>query len=160
MRTFQPGHDEAAVHGILNASSADHRNANVVTTEQMAATLGRPGFDPSGLFLAEIQEGDAAGEIVGLCWCYINPHESTRRCEQVGWINDLGVDPAYRRLGLGRALLAHGVAWLRAQGVDCVELWVEGNNREANRLYETTGFVVNKTVVDYRHFLPVRRTPA
>ena len=58
------------------------------------------------------------------------------------------------------ALLTSCSAWLRAQGVDCVELWVEGNNREANRLYATSGFVVNKTVVDYRHFLPVRRDPA
>ncbi len=155
--TFQPGRDEAAVHGILNASFADHRNANVVTTAQMADNLRRPGFEPSGLFLAEATAGEAAGEIVGLCWCYINPDEQRRRCEQTGWINDLGVDPAYRRNGLGRVLLAHGIAWLRDQGADCIELWVENSNRVAVALYTAGGFRINKTVVDYRHFLYVPR---
>ncbi|MDQ2810196.1 MAG: GNAT family N-acetyltransferase [Chloroflexota bacterium] len=153
LRTFQPAQDEAAVHGILNASFADHRNANVVTNAQMADNLRRPGFDPGGLLLAEATAGEVAGEIVGLCWCYINPAEQRRRCEQTGWINDLGVDPAYRRNGLGRALLAHGITWLRDQGVDCIELWVDSGNRAAVALYTGTGFRVNKTVVDYRHFL-------
>ena len=153
LRTFQPEQDEAAVHGILNASFADHRNANVVTNAQMTDNLRRPGFNPRGLLLAEETTGDHNGWIVGLCWCYINPDEQRRRCEQTGWINDLGVDPAYRRNGLGRALLAHGIMWLRAQGVDCIELWVDSGNRAAVALYTDTGFRVNKTVVDYRHFL-------
>lgn len=159
LRAFQPAQDEAAVHAILNASFADHRNADVVTSEQMADNLGRPGFDPAGLLLAEAPAGDAVGGIVGLCWCYINPAEQRRRCEQTGWINDLGVDPAYRRNGLGRALLAHGSAWLRAQGVDCIELWVDSGNRAAVALYTGTGFRINKTVVDYRHFLYAPRPP-
>ncbi len=153
LRTFQPATDEAAVHGILNASFADHRNANAVTTEQMSDNLRRPGFDPAGLFLAE----DVEGEVMGLCWCYINPDEQTRRCEQTGWINDLGVDPAYRRMGLGRALLTHSIGWLRSRGVDCVELWMDSSNREAGPLYAATGFRINKTVIDYRHFLRVAR---
>ena len=158
LRTFQPAQDEAAVHGILNAAFADHRNANVVTSEQTADNLRRPSFDPAGLFLAEAVAGAAAGQIVGLCWCYSNPDEQRRRCEQTGWISDLGIDPAYRRAGLGRALLAHGILWLRDQGADCVELWVESSNGAAVTLYTSVGFRVNKTVVDYRHFLYAARS--
>ncbi|HUS17366.1 MAG TPA: GNAT family N-acetyltransferase [Chloroflexia bacterium] len=149
IRTFRTGADEATVCDILNLSFADHRNANVVSVEDMRNNLNRPGFQPDGLFLAETAEG----EIAGLCWCQINEDEIARRGEQVGWINDLGVAPAYRRAGLGRALLRGGIAWLRDQGMSFVDLWVEGSNKEARTLYTATGFTVHKTVTDYRHYL-------
>jgi hypothetical protein len=38
-----------------------------------------------------------------------------------------------------------------------VDLWVDSGNREARSLYAATGFEVDKSVVDYRHFLRAGR---
>jgi len=149
VRTFRQGQDEATVCLILNLSFADHHNANLISAEQMCHNVNQPGFDPAGLFLAET----AAGAVAGLCWCHINDAENARRGDQIGWINDLGVAPDYRRRHLGRALLLTGIEWLRQSGMQCVDLWVERGNREAQALYAAVGFQVDKTIVDYRHFL-------
>ncbi len=156
VRTFRAGGDEAAVHRILHAHFADHHNVNEIPMEQLEQNLQQPWFDPRGLFLAE----SPSGEVVGLCWCAINPDENARRWAAIGWINDLGVARAYRRQGLGRALLLTGIAWLRAEGMASVELWVDGGNREARALYDALGFTVAKTLTDYRHYLYTPRRPA
>jgi mycothiol synthase len=151
IRPFAAGRDEAAIRDILNISFADHRNANAI-----AESMGLPGFDPEGVFLAE----SAGDGLAGICWCHINRAENTRRRERIGWINDLGVAPAHRRQGLGRALLYTGIGWLRDQGMDSIALWMDRANREARALYEDAGFQIDKSVTDYRHFLVGPRSPA
>jgi mycothiol synthase len=157
---FQPHtfrrNDLTAVRAILAAPFADHRNpqATAAGSEKAAEDLGQPWFDPRGLFVVETDEGQMAG----LCWAYNNYDENRRRGEAVGWINDLEVARAYRRQGLGRALLLDGIHWLRGQGMHVLDLWVDSSNREARDLYAALGFQVDKSVVDYRHFLRVGRT--
>ena len=155
IRPFAPGQDDPAALDIFNISFADHRNANVVAAEAIAEGAARLDSDPEGIFVAERAEGG----IAGVCWCHINRAENTRRRAHIGWINDLGVAPAFRRQGLGRALLTTGIGWLRAQGMDAIALWMDRANREARALYEDTGFQVDKSVTDYRHFLVGPRPP-
>lgn len=154
-RTFHPGEDVASVRAILAAPFADHRNAHAVDAGHEGATadLGQPWFDPRGLCVVETGEG----QIVALCWSYIDHDENRRRGEAIGWINDLEVARAYRRQGLGRALLLDGILWLRGQGMQSIDLWVDSGNREARSLYAAAGFQVDKSVVDYRHFLRAGR---
>lgn len=153
-RTFRR-EDLAGVRAILAAPFADHRNPQATATGGDGATedLGQPWFDPRGLFVAETGEGKMAG----LCWAYINYDENRRRSEAIGWINDLEVARPYRRQGLGRALLLDGIHWLRGLGIQSIDLWVDSGNREARNLYAALGFQVDKSVVDYRHFLRVGR---
>jgi mycothiol synthase len=153
-RTFRR-EDLAAVRAILAAPFADHRNpqATAAGGDEAAEDLGQPWFDPRSLFVAETEEGQMAG----LCWAYINYDENRRRGEAIGWINDLEVARAHRRQGLGRALLLDGIHWLHGQGMQAVDLWVDSGNREARNLYAALGFQMDKSVVDYRHFLRVGR---
>lgn len=53
----------------------------------------------------------------------------------------LGVRTGHRGRGLGRAALRLGVGWLRALGVEEVEIAVSGRNPTAIALYESEGFV-------------------
>ena len=53
----------------------------------------------------------------------------------------LGIDPAWRRKGAGRVLLADFIAAARAEGVVAVTLEVRALNEAAQALYRSEGFV-------------------
>ena len=57
-------------------------------------------------------------------------------------VSGLAVDPARKRSGAGRALLAAAVDEARARGARKLSLRVLGPNDAARRLYEGAGFVV------------------
>ncbi len=54
---------------------------------------------------------------------------------------NLAVDPAARRLGLGRAIVEALVAVLRDNEVHCLTLEVRASNTPAQKLYESLGFL-------------------
>lgn len=56
------------------------------------------------------------------------------------WMWALFVDPAHEGRGIGRALLAPALAWLRARGAASVSLTTEPGTR-AERFYRAAGFV-------------------
>lgn len=58
--------------------------------------------------------------------------------QNLGWIASIGVDPAYRRRGLGRRLLYAGEA---ALGTPRVRLTLRRSNDGALELYLRTGYV-------------------
>ena len=66
-----------------------------------------------------------------------------------GWIGDFGVIPAWRRAGVGRALLGVLLDSARAAGLGDVRLEVASANTAARRLYETAGFAVTRTLRNY-----------
>jgi len=55
---------------------------------------------------------------------------------------DIAVDPPFRRLGVGRRLIAEAVAWARTRGLPGVMLETQNINMPACRLYERCGFVL------------------
>jgi len=63
-------------------------------------------------------------------------HEETRRAE----ITDVSVRAAARRRGIGRALVAAALDWVRAQGVARVEVRVVCGNPEGQRFWRDLGF--------------------
>jgi ribosomal protein S18 acetylase RimI-like enzyme len=65
---------------------------------------------------------------------------TVERERRFGWIDQMGVVPAWRRRGLGAAVLAQALAGLRAEGVSRAALHVNVNNPEAAALYARMGF--------------------
>ena len=59
----------------------------------------------------------------------------------------LAVDPAHRRLGLGRALMDAAEEWLGARGVPKLNLMVRPENRGVVAFYEALGYAVEERVV-------------
>lgn len=59
------------------------------------------------------------------------------RSEEVGWISTIGVLPAYRKLGIGAALLA---ACEEQMHTPTIQLTVRKSNQAAIRMYEKCGY--------------------
>jgi ribosomal protein S18 acetylase RimI-like enzyme len=57
-----------------------------------------------------------------------------------GWMNYLAVDPAWRRAGVGRTLVAHAEAALQALGCPKVNLQVRRGNEAALAFYRDLGY--------------------
>jgi ribosomal protein S18 acetylase RimI-like enzyme len=57
-----------------------------------------------------------------------------------GWINYLAVDPAHRRMGLGKALMVEAERLLRGLGCPKINLQVRRENIEATAFYSHLGF--------------------
>lgn len=65
---------------------------------------------------------------------------------QLGSIQNVGVVPAHRGLGLGRALVLKSLEGFRFAGMNRVFLEVTAQNAPAVELYRSIGFVVTRTV--------------
>ena len=57
-----------------------------------------------------------------------------------GWFYYVAVDPDRQRQGLGRAIMAAGEDWLRAQGVEKAQLIVRAGNEKVRAFYEALGY--------------------
>jgi [ribosomal protein S18]-alanine N-acetyltransferase len=79
-------------------------------------------------FLVAEQRGVVTGYIIA------------RRAADEGEILNLGVAPAHRRYGIGRALVEQVLALFRHDGVRKVYLEVRESNAAARRLYDRLGF--------------------
>jgi len=63
-----------------------------------------------------------------------------------GWINYLGVDPACRRRGIGRALMDEAERLLRVEGCPKINLQVRTSNSEAIEFYRRIGYAMDDVV--------------
>jgi len=87
---------------------------------------------------------ESSGEIAGIVVTGIDAATNGLTGRQDGWIHELAVRKAWRRRGVGEALLRHGMLALRDQaGMTAAVLGVDTQNLSgANRLYERAGFRV------------------
>lgn len=106
-------------------------------------TFGRVEHDPS-LYLVAMDGNEIAG--VALCdW---------KRNGEWGWVETLGVRPAWRRRGIGEALLRSAFLVFFERGERTVGLQVDGESPTgATRLYERAGMRVLYEVVVWEKML-------
>ena len=100
----------------------------------MAAIRYRPDFCPQATWLVSGPDG-FAGTIQGL-------YGENRH----GGIQNLGVVPVYRGLGLGRALLLRALEGFLSVGVRRAYLEVTATNAPAVKMYRGVGFRAYKTL--------------
>lgn len=131
----------------FNAAFADHWGHVDYPVESWEHWTRQPSYDPRGHFFAY----DAQGKIAGFVYAGERLDHNQRTGEREGEIDLLGVLPAYRRQGLGRALLALGLNHLQGIGMSAAELYVDGENpNQAVRLYRSVGFAERSRSVTYR----------
>ena len=63
-----------------------------------------------------------------------------------GWLNYLAVDPACRRQGCGRQIVAAAEQWLHDQGCAKINLQIREDNVAAIAFYERLGFSVDQVI--------------
>jgi len=64
-----------------------------------------------------------------------------------GWVYYVTVDPDHRLEGYGRAIMAAAEGWLRARGIEKIQLMVRGDNARVHAFYQSLGYFEQERVV-------------
>jgi ribosomal protein S18 acetylase RimI-like enzyme len=64
-----------------------------------------------------------------------------------GWVYYVATDPDHRYKGFGRAMMTAAEEWLRARGVEKLQLMVRGDNTQVQAFYEALGYGEQKRVI-------------
>jgi ribosomal protein S18 acetylase RimI-like enzyme len=80
------------------------------------------------------------GKIIGYAYATLEARNWNDLLDACGKLNDIYVDPAARRHGVGRALATETLAQLRARGAPRVVLLSAWQNPEAHKFFEGLGF--------------------
>ena len=115
-----------ALHALLVSAYADGGGRVADLDTWWTKLVNDSEFDPALVFVAIDQSGNPAA----LCQCWSS-----------GFIKDLVTAGAHRGQGLGEALLHTAFAAFKARGITQVDLKVETQNTDAQRLYARVGMV-------------------
>lgn len=126
-------------------AQAQAEDQGAVVALWRACGLTRPWNDPAADFALALGSAGStmlvarAGEaVVGSVMAGFDGHR--------GWVYYLAVDPARRRGGLGRALMAAAEAWLKTRGCPKIQLMVREDNDAALGFYTALGLERQKVV--------------
>ncbi len=135
VRGFRPDEAQQLYEAHVEAF-ADHWGEGKETYEDFRHHhLRAPEYDAGLWFVA--WDGD---ELAG----YVGAQEKSRENSSRGYIGLLGVRPAYRRRGLGEALLLHAFRALHARGRRGADLHVDADSTTgATRLYARVGMTAH-----------------
>jgi len=132
------GRDEAdKLTHIQNRAFADSWGFNPNTLDEIEYRINLSCCAPENIILATLKN-----KPVGYCWTRIMMEENPAAVGVKGEIHMLGVDPDFRKKGIGRNVLLAGLADLNSKGVTIVELTADGEEPVAMGLYESVGFKV------------------
>jgi len=131
VRPFIRGQDEQATYQADEEAAEDKGYHDPFSYEGWAKRMGmdRESFDPGLWFLA--CDGN---EIAGVA---LNVYGKETN---IGWVDHLSVRRAWRRKGIGRALVLHSFGEFHRRGIRRVKLSVDSKSlTNAPRLYELLG---------------------
>ena len=138
LRAFRLGQDEEVLTQLQNSAFGQHWGFCPNTVDEISARVRFKRCDPEGIIF--VVDGSRPA---GYNW-------TMRECNEagsVGWVSMTGVHPDYRGRGLGTAVVVTGMEYLKAKGVDGIELEVDSENVPARELYLKLGFrKVHETV--------------
>lgn len=140
------GQDEPAIHAAEEEAFADHYGYLARPYDAwLQFTTELFPYDPGLWFLA--MDGDA---IAGIALC----HPAAPGRPDVGWVQTLGVRPAWRKRGLGLTLLRYAFRELHRRGQHRIALGVDAQSiTGATRLYERAGMHVTREQHSYERVL-------
>lgn len=149
---------EAPLSGLDIEPIADP-DVDAVVALWRACGLTRPWNDPyADIALARrtasatVLVGRAAGEITATAMAGSDGHR--------GWVYYVAAAPDARGRGHGRAIMLAAEAFLRAQGVQKVELMVRADNLSARDFYDRLGYVTEEVTVMSRRLVDAPHSDA
>ena len=81
------------------------------------------------------------GEIIPAGFTQLYPLYSSVRAQKNWILNDLYVEAAYRKQGIGRKLIEAAMQFAMGEGATFIQLETMPDNITAQRLYESIGFI-------------------
>jgi Acetyltransferases len=133
VRTFIKGQDEQDTYRADEEVAVDKGYHHPLSYEAWVKRMGmdRESFDPTLWFLAcERRSAEIAGVALNLCAQQSN----------TGWVDHLSVRRAWRKKGIGKALLLHSFAEFYRRNIHQVKLSVDSKSlTNATHLYESVG---------------------
>jgi mycothiol synthase len=140
LRTYTPADADAIVE--VNARAfAHHPEQGAMDRPDLDRRMSSDWFDPAGLFIAERD-----GRVIGFHWTKVEQADGQ---QAAGEVYVVGIDPDAQGGGLGTALTARGLRHLFELGLPVVDLYVEGDNAPALKVYRNLGFADHKRDVLY-----------
>jgi ribosomal protein S18 acetylase RimI-like enzyme len=111
-----------------------------------ACDLTRPWNDPAA-DIALARRGPNSAILIGrdgdaLIASALVGHDGHR-----GWVYYVAVDPARRGKGFGRAIMNAAEDWLRARGIEKLQLMVRGDNNRVQAFYGSLGYLEQERVL-------------
>jgi ribosomal protein S18 acetylase RimI-like enzyme len=127
------------------APIADADIADVIALWR-ACELTRPWNDPAA-DIALARRGPNSAILIGrdgdaMIASALVGHDGHR-----GWVYYVAVDPARREKGFGRAIMNAAEDWLRARGIEKLQLMVRGDNTRVQAFYGSLGYLEQERVL-------------
>jgi ribosomal protein S18 acetylase RimI-like enzyme len=126
IRCFEAS-DTDAVVALWQEAFPEYRDVTRPQRNPHLSIANKMATQPELFFVAELD-----GPVVGTVMSGYDGHR--------GWMYSLAVDTAYRRLGIGKQLVAHAEAALTARGCPKVNLQVLSAKQEIREFYEALGY--------------------
>ena len=99
-------------------------------------------------FVAVADMGD--GRLAGFLEASIRPHAEDCDTENVGYLEGWFVDAPYRRLGIGRRMVAAAEQWARTKGCREMASDAEINNAASQHAHSNLGYTETSRLVHLR----------
>lgn len=131
IREFIKGEDEEVWLRIRNEAFKEYDDFRPSTMEDMEIWQKDPGFDPVGMFIAELNN-----QPVGR----VQAHVDKQRTEKKGVIRGLGVVPQFRRRGIGRELVRKAIESLRERAMETAQAVMRDDALACKHIFESMEF--------------------
>ena len=145
VRPALPDHYRS-IWASVDETSQDEWGYTKPAEEDYQAWLTHSHFQPH---LWQIAWDMATGQVAGHVLTFIDQAQNEKFNRKRGYTEGIGVDRAWRRRGLARALIARSLQAQKAEGMSESALAVDSENM-STRLYESCGFRVVRRDTIYR----------
>ena len=132
-------------HALAVKAIEDGDIAEVIALWQRCGST-RPWNDPAGDIALARKQANATvllgrhdGKLVA---SVLVGHDGHR-----GWVYYVTVDPDHRFKGFGREIMSAAEDWLRARGIEKLQLMVRGDNTRVHAFYRQVGYFEQERVV-------------
>jgi ribosomal protein S18 acetylase RimI-like enzyme len=135
----------APIPPLAIAPIEDADIADVIALWQRCG-LTRPWNDPAG-DIALARKGANAAVLVGRDDSGIVASVLVGYDGHRGWVYYLAVDPECRHNGYGRIVMDAAEDWLRARGIEKMQLMVRPDNSQVRAFYQSIGYFEQERIV-------------
>jgi ribosomal protein S18 acetylase RimI-like enzyme len=129
-----------AITGIGDGDVAD------VIALWQACGLTRPWNDPAS-DIALSRRGEHSTVLVGRIGAQIAATAMVGHDGHRGWVYYVAVDPDSQGKGFGRAIMNAAEDWLRATGIEKLQLMVRSDNTKVQAFYESLGYGEQERII-------------